>query len=195
MKLPLDCSAQYINAFLTEEESDAIYSTLLTEFNLDKARLVIEAGDRMIETDSFKILFASQTMIDQNTHPEEIHGKSYVWSGVLDKLKTKIELLLNKKFELAMCIYYPNGTYYAPYHSDQETSGNNTILPSISLGEPREFSFRHKMTQEVFNLELTNGSLLIMGEYCQSRYEHSLLQNDKYKGGRINITFRDPSFK
>ena len=94
-----------------------------------------------------------------------------------------------------MCLFYPNGNYFAPYHDGQETSGSHTILPSISLGEAREFSFKSKTTEECYNLKLANGSVLIMGAHCQSRYTHSLLQNPKYTHGRINITFRDRNFQ
>lgn len=112
----------------------------------------------------------------------------------MDRLKSKVENLLNKEFELAMCLYYPRN-YFAPHHNDQTTSEFKTILPSISLGAEREFNFNDKISNEAYSLDLANGSLLIMGSYCQSRYTHSLLQNTKYKKGRIHITFREPSCK
>ena len=85
--------------------------------------------------------------------------------------------------------------FFAPYHFDQQTSGANTILPSISLGEVREFCFRENDSHETYSLELANGSLLVMGEHSQSRYEHSLIKDPRYINGRINITFRESNFK
>ncbi|WP_439128845.1 alpha-ketoglutarate-dependent dioxygenase AlkB [Polaribacter sp.] len=195
MNLPPNCEIDYITDFLSKEESNELYNILIEKYKLDQSRIIINNGDDLIKTDSFKILFASETLINKNSHPEEIHGKSFLWEGPLNKLKQKVEDLLNKKFELAMCLYYPDGNYFAPYHSDQETSGFNTILPSISLGEVREFSFSDKTTNELYNFDLANGSLLVMGAHCQSRYTHSLLQDSKYKKGRINITFREPTFQ
>ncbi len=195
MKLPLNCTIDYIKDFLSKEEAKQLYTTLIDTYQIDKARLVINAGGQLIKTDSFKILFATERLIAQNSHPEEIHGKSFAWTGVMAKLKEKVENLLNKEFELAMCLYYPNGNYFAPYHSDQETSGHATILPSISLGIEREFSFKDTATEAVYSLNLANGSLLIMGDYCQERYMHSLPRNTTYKTGRINITFREPNFQ
>lgn len=195
MKLPLDCTVDYLSNFLSEEEANDLYSNLINKYKLDQSRLILKAGEKWIKTDSFKILFSTEKLINSNSHPEEIHGKSFIWAGPMAKLKEKVEHLLNKKFDLAMCLYYPNGEYFAPYHSDQETSGNNTILPSISLGEVREFSFHNKLNKSYYNLNLANGSLLIMGAYCQSRYTHSLPKNNKYKKGRINITFRESNFK
>ena len=64
----------------------------------------------------------------------------------------------------------------------------------LTLNRP-EFCFKSNETDEVYSLELANGSLLIMKDYAQDRYQHSLPQNSKYKNPRINITFREPSFK
>jgi hypothetical protein len=194
MNLPLNCTADYISDFLSDEDASELYSILINKYNLDQSQIIIQAGGKLIKTDSFKILFATERLIKQNSHPEEIHGKCFIWDGLMTKLREKVECLLNKEFELAMCLYYPDGNYFAPHHSDQETSGYNTILPSISLGEVREFSFINKANNEAYNLDLTNGSLLVMGAYCQTRYTHSLPQNSKYKNGRINITFREPNF-
>lgn len=194
MKLPINCTVDYLANFLSVEEANALYATLISEYQIDKAQLTITAGGKLIKTDSYKILFATNELIERNSHPEEVHGKNFPWSGVMAGLKEKVENLLNIEFELAMCLYYPNGNNFAPYHSDQETSGFNTILPSLSLGEVREFSFKDQATEALYNLELAHGSLLVMGAYCQSRYTHSLLASPKYKNGRINITFRASTF-
>ena len=112
MNLPLNCTVDYYDDFLNKEEALELYSELINTCKLDQSRLVIEAGGKMITTDSFKILFATERLIKGNSHPEEIHGKSFAWNGVMAKLKKKVESFLNKEFELAMCIYYPDGNYY-----------------------------------------------------------------------------------
>jgi len=195
MRLPLNCKVDYFSDFLNKEEAKKLYEILINKYHLDQSRIVMEAGGNMIKTDSFKIMFSTERLIKENRHPESVHGKVFVWSGLMTRLKERIEKLLDKEFELAMCLYYPDGNYFAPYHSDQQTSGHKTILPSISLGEVREFRFKDNESQDVYNLKLANGSLLIMGDHCQSRYTHSLPKNPKYKKGRINITFREPDFK
>ena len=112
----------------------------------------------------------------------------------MTELKNKIQTFLKREFELAMCLYYPDGNFFAPYHSDQETSGHATILPSLSLGGTRQFSFKNKASGDTYKLELDHGSLLVMGAYCQTRYEHSLLKDPTFGEDRINITFRDRNF-
>lgn len=195
MRLPLNCTVDYISDFLTQEESAELYALLIRQYQIDKARLIKEAGGKLIKTDSFKILFLTDKLIEQKSHPEEIYGKRYAFTGKIAALKEKVENFLKREFDLAMCLYYPDGNYFAPYHNDQETSGAHTILPSISLGAVREFSFKANTNGECYNLALANGSILIMGAHCQSRYTHSLLKNPTYKHARINITFRDGNYQ
>jgi len=195
LRLPLNCKVDYYKGFLSEKEAIDLYKLLINEYHIDKSRLIVEAGGELISTDSFKIIFSSERLINLNTHPENIHGKTFVWSGLMAGLKERIEKMLEKEFEIAMCLYYPDGNYFAPYHFDQQTSGYKTILPSISLGEVREFCFKENISNDVYSLDLENGSLLVMSDFCQSRYEHSLPKNPIYKNGRINITFREPRFK
>ncbi len=195
MKLPLDCEVDYFSNFLSKKEATALYTLLIDTYRLHESQLTILAGGKMIKTDSFKILFVTQELLDKNTHPESIHGKNYVWSGIMEDLKNRVENFTGRSFDLAMCLFYPDGNYFAPYHNDQQTSGVDTILPSISLGEVREFCFKSEIDDTVYSMELEDGSLLLMGKYCQSRYVHSLPKDPKYKKGRINITFREASFQ
>jgi len=195
MRLPLNCTVDYIEDFLKPEESASLYELLIEKYKLDKARITMEAGGQLMETDSFKILFSMPDLIAQNTHPEHIHGKVYHFEGLIQDLKDRVEQAANQSFDLAMCLYYPDGNFFAPYHSDQQTSGSKTILPSLSLGAVREFAFRDLESQSTYSLNLANGSLLVMGENCQNNYEHSLIQNPKYNEPRINITFREAGFK
>ena len=195
MKLPLNCSVDYLSDFLNPEEAADLYQLLIEEYEIEKARLMIEAGGKLHQTDSFKIIFSTPELIDQNAYPESIHGKCHPWSGTMASLRIRVEQLLNHKFEVAMCLFYPNGQFFAPYHFDQTTSGSKTILPSISLGAPRTFEFRENVSGDVYSLELDNGSLLTMGDHCQDRYEHSLPKDAGCTDGRINITFREPAFR
>jgi len=194
-KLPINCSVEYSSDFLDIDEANELYRVLIDQYRLHEERLTIEAGGKLIETDSFKIIFATTDIIEKKTYSDSIHGKVYEWSGVMKKLKDRVETLLDRPFEVAMCLFYPDGSFFAPFHFDQLTSGEETILPSISLGEMREFSFRQNSNGDIYSLSLEHGSLLVMGKYSQTRYEHSLPKNLNYKNGRINITFREPNFK
>ncbi|YCM45128.1 alpha-ketoglutarate-dependent dioxygenase AlkB [Verrucomicrobiaceae bacterium 227] len=194
-RLPLNCTIDYLADFLNPEEANELYRTLTEDYHLDKEKLVVEAAGKMVETDSYKILFSTAELIAQNTHPQHIHGKCYPWAGAMDRLRQKVEDLTGQTFEIAMCLFYPDGNYFAPYHSDQMTSGEATILPSLSLGEVRKFEFRENDNGGLYSLDLDHGSLLVMGRDSQTRYQHSLPRDPGYQRGRINITFREASFK
>jgi alkylated DNA repair dioxygenase AlkB len=58
------------------------------------------------------------------------------------------------------------------------------------LGAERIFRFRERNGSEKFDFTLENGSLIVMGDGCQDKYEHCLLKDEKITEGRINLTFR-----
>ncbi|MEL6561423.1 MAG: alpha-ketoglutarate-dependent dioxygenase AlkB [Bacteroidota bacterium] len=195
MKLPLNCEAEYIPDFLTDDESSELLEILINDYQLDKARLCIEAGNQLIETDSIKILFVTENLKASNSFPENVHGRVYEWKGIFQKLREKVENHCKNKFEIAMCIYYPDGSYFAPFHYDQTTSGHRTMIPSLSLGAQRKFIFKKNESNEEYSVDLSNGSLLLMKDYCQDRYTHSLPKSTTCKTPRINITFREVGFQ
>ncbi len=195
MKLPLNCNVRYIPDFLSSSEATELYDLLMDEYKMEESRMTMEVNGKLIETESFKMLFASEQHISSNSHPAHIHGKSFPWKGPMTELKKRVDQYCDHAFELAMCLYYPDGAFSAPYHFDQLTEGMNTLLPSISLGAVRKFSFRNNNTQEEYSIELAHGSLLLMDAHSQTRYMHSLPEDTNCKSGRINITFRDANFK
>ncbi len=139
-------------------------------------------------------MFIDQVLYEVNVFPEEQWGKTAVWPDNLFKIKQRVEALTKKPFQVCVCIYYPNGNNRVSYHSDYSAFGDTTTIPSISIGEERAFLLREKSSQIEHEIFLEEGSLLIMGEHCQERYEHSLPIRPKYKNGRINLTFRQYGF-
>lgn len=51
MKLPLNCDVDYNDIFLTQEESQLLYTTLIEQYKLHEERIVINAGGKIIKTD------------------------------------------------------------------------------------------------------------------------------------------------
>lgn len=94
-------------------------------------------------------------------------------------------------FNGCLCNYYRDGSDYIGPHSDDE----NQLVPgafiaSISLGASRHFDIIYKASKKKVRLELTNGSLLLMGKNSQKLYQHSVPVEKKIKEPRINLTFR-----
>ena len=141
-------------------------------------------------SDFGKITFIDQNLNDANKFPELLWGKTEVLPETLILIKNRVEKIAKMIFHVCVCIYYPDGNSGVSYHSDYPAFGDTTVIPSLSIGEEREFNLREKTTMKEHSILLEEGSLIIMGEHCQDRYEHSLPTNPIYKNPRINLTFR-----
>ena len=194
MKLPLNCEVNYYDNFLKPKEAEAIFSELnelMKKINFNPKTV----DGRKYEVNFGKIMFVDQKLIDGNKFPEEIWGTTRGWFGEIRKLKEKIEKFTGQIFQVCVLIHYPNGNAGVDFHSDYPAFGDTSFIPSISLGEEREFKFREKESGSEFSMILSNGSLVIMGKHCQERYDHSLPVNPEYKNARINLTFRKYGFE
>jgi alkylated DNA repair dioxygenase AlkB len=194
MKLPLNCTVKYIPNFLSKSESNALYNELLENYKIDQLRTEILSADGIRFTDYGKLMFIDEDILEADKLPEAQWGKSVVWSDRVKSIKARIEEIVKKEFNVCVCIYYPDGHSGIGFHSDYTAFGDTNLIPSLSIGEEREFLLREKETSNIHTIKLMEGSLLIMGENCQQRYEHSLPVDPKYKKGRINLTFRPYGF-
>lgn len=84
-------------------------------------------------------------------------------------------------------------------HRDDETELDpKTPIASVSIGEPRDFVFRHRdariknSTRKIapVKMVLESGSLLLMNWPTNVYWFHSLPIRKKVLGARINLTFR-----
>jgi alkylated DNA repair dioxygenase AlkB len=98
---------------------------------------------------------------------------------------------------------YANGNDRIGEHRDDEED----LIPfhpiaSISLGQQRDFRFRHVSlvsktaktlltTPDPFNITLEHGSLLMMNSPTNTNWYHSLPIRKKILKPRINLTFRN----
>lgn len=76
-------------------------------------------------------------------------------------------------------------------HSDDEVElWPDPVIASITLGNPRKFSLRHKQSKKRIDIILENGSLLLMKKGSQIQREHSIPKTTKILWPRINLTRR-----
>ncbi len=189
MKLPLNCNAEYFPNFLAPEEADQLFRFLTESFDLSNFELKLPDGNSFY-TNFGKLTFMEEEILaKRGLRPEELNIVS-VWTEAILPVKHRVEKLTGRTFGVGVCIHYPDGHSGIAYHADPANFGDTTVIPSLSLGEERVFCLRENATGEVYSLTLKNGSLLVMGEHCQERYEHALPVNPIYKNPRINITFR-----
>lgn len=180
--LPLQCEAHYQPGFLSPEQCDSIYSTILG-LGIEEFRIVPAARWT-------KLMLMDSDLHEKNLLPEMAWGKTSKWVAGLDEQAEKLSKLLDWPFHTCVCIYYPDGNEGVDFHSDYPAFGNTSVIASLSIGAERIFQLRHKETGEIFSKRLETGSLIVMGHGCQEKYEHALPLDPSCTEPRLNLTFR-----
>ncbi|MEI6066160.1 MAG: alpha-ketoglutarate-dependent dioxygenase AlkB [Methylococcaceae bacterium] len=117
--------------------------------------------------------------------------KPNLWTQEILEIKSKIESKANIIFNSVLLNRYRNGNDSISWHTDAEPElGKNPIIASVNFGATRKFQLRHINTKEKIEIELTNGSLLIMQGELQHYWQHQVPKTSKVVGERINLTFR-----
>lgn len=123
------------------------------------------------------------------------------WSDV-PFLKDTCELIASitgKSFNFVLINRYKDGSDYIGEHRDDEVDlVSGSPIASLSLGQVRDFVFRHrdargsaaKQKINPVKLSLSHGSLLIMNHPTNVYWYHSLPVRKKALCPRINMTFR-----
>lgn len=125
--------------------------------------------------------------------------RAYAYSGiehparpmpeVLLELRAKAEAVADFAFNSVLCNCYRDGRDSMGYHRDDEPEIDPRCIASFSFGAARRFRLRHRRTRRVVDVDLRDGSLLLMVD-CQEHWEHGLPKTARPVGGRINLTFR-----
>lgn len=189
MDLGLSCEVLYYPEFITQEEANSLFDHLTETLDFTNNTFKLGSG-KVVSVIFGKHMFMDQCLFDEDKLPAQAWGKTSVWSDQVRLIKEKVELFTGHQFQVCVCIYYPDGTSGVDFHSDFVAFGDTNYIPSLSLGEEREFVLRNKLNGKETGIELANGSLVTMGNKCQELYEHALPENPKYKNPRINLTFR-----
>jgi alkylated DNA repair dioxygenase AlkB len=129
-------------------------------------------------------------------------GVAYAYSGVtfhaipwippLLAIKQKIEPLAGETFNSVLLNLYRDGNDSMGWHADDEPElGKNPIIASVNFGQERRFDFRLKADYSIkHNINLENGSLLVMKGDIQHHWQHQIAKSLRITNPRINLTFR-----
>jgi len=113
------------------------------------------------------------------------------WNFEIIEIKNKIETIVNVLFNSVLLNLYRDENDSISWHTDAEPElGKNPVIASVNFGEIRKFQLRHIKTKEKIEIELTNGSLLIMQGELQHFWQHQVPKTKEKKNERINLTFR-----
>lgn len=127
-------------------------------------------------------------------------GKDYPYSGQVAKaipwdkqilaLMERINETYGTSFNACLLNYYPDGNSGISKHSDSESElVSPVVVVSVSLGAERIFRLISKTGLESVNIPLKDGTVLVMGENCQSLWLHEI-PKEKCAFPRISLTFR-----
>lgn len=110
----------------------------------------------------------------------------------LELIKNRLQAFTQQEFTHVLCNYYRDGQDSMGWHRDNEpVLGKNPTIASLTFGATRSFQLRpYGKKEPKLNLELSHGSLLLMGGESQHFWEHQLPKTKKVLAPRINLTFR-----
>lgn len=129
-------------------------------------------------------------------------GAAYTYSGVLNEpqpwpaalleLRARVSAEAGAPFNSVLCNLYRDGNDSMGFHADAERElGPEPVIASLSLGATRRFQLRHRRnTADRLDLDLADGSLLMMRGTLQQHYRHAVPKQRAVTAPRINLTFR-----
>jgi len=115
------------------------------------------------------------------------------WSPGLAALRDRISDLAGQRFNSVLLNYYRDQHDAMGLHADDEPElGPEPVIASLSLGEARKLTFRHRSRRDFppFQLPLPSGSLLLMRGGTQRHWKHGLRRLSRPCAARVNLTFR-----
>ena len=184
--LPFDGAVNYYGQIMDQQSADNYFKNLLKE--------IVWANDEVT-------IFGKKIITKRKTAWYSDNGISYTYSGstkngmpwtkTLLELKSIVEKNCRENFNSCLLNLYHDGSEGMSWHSDDEKElVKDGPIASLSLGAERRFLFRHKKTKKTVELQLANGSLLLMKGTTQTNWLHRLPPSAKIKAPRINLTFR-----
>lgn len=119
------------------------------------------------------------------------------WTPVLERIRARVGELSGTEFNAVLLNLYRDGRDGMGWHADDEPElGRDPVIASVSLGAPRRFCLRHRRRKDLkLDLDLPQGSLLVMAGPLQHHWVHALPKTRRPVGERINLTFRRVAIK
>ena len=124
-------------------------------------------------------------------------GQSYApapWTPTLAALRARLAERTGIRFTGMLANLYRDGADSVGWHADDERelgpAADDVAIASLSLGATRRFAMRHARTRARRDLELGDGSLLVMRGTTQRHWRHALPKTARPVGPRLNLSFR-----
>ena len=181
-----DGEVNYHGALLTDNEADRYFDNFIKHIEWKNDEAIIN-GERIIT--KRKVAWYGDSPYTYTY--SKTTKLALPWTTALLELKSRVETATGETFNSCLLNLYHNGSEGMAWHSDSEASlKKHGAIASLSLGDNRKFSFKHKKTRELVSLELKHGSLLVMKGATQTHWLHRLPPTKQSISPRINLTFR-----
>ncbi|MCV2883572.1 alpha-ketoglutarate-dependent dioxygenase AlkB [Aestuariibacter sp. AA17] len=187
LSLPMqDACVEYIPRFLGGELADSSLQTLVSELAWRQDH--IKMFGKTVKIPRLQAWYGDKEAIYTYSG---LTMKPLAWTPCLLELKQMCEQAASAKFNGVLANLYRNEQDSMGWHADDEPElGERPVIASLTLGEARDFDFKHKITGEKHRVRLAHGSLLIMSEETQKYWFHAISKRTKTLGLRVNLTFR-----
>ena len=189
MQIPLpDSDIRYIYDFISHDQSIEYKDQLLAEVAWQQNK--IKMFGKIYDEPRLTAWYGDQGLTYKYSGIQLVPTP---WTGLLEKLKSKVNIAANTQFNSALLNYYRDGQDSMGYHQDNEKElGSNPIIASLTFGAERTFQLKHITDKSIKrkDIPLKSGSLLIMAGATQHHWKHQIPKTKKFIGPRLNITFR-----
>jgi alkylated DNA repair dioxygenase AlkB len=182
-----DAQLHYVCAFYAKAKSQQLMSQLLATVPWQQETL--NFGGRQVLIPRLQAWYGD---VAANYGYSGLRLTPLPWTPALLDIKTAIEKRFDVRFNSVLLNYYRNGQDSVAWHSDNEPAlGPDPLIASLSLGAERRFELKHRdgKTPKI-NIELADGSLLLMGSGLQRHWSHQLPKQAWITQPRLNLTFR-----
>ncbi len=185
--LPRDGEVFYFRNFFHEEECHLLYGALLEKIHWQQKQVMMYG--RLLNVPRLTAWYGDE---GQEYTYSGLKNKPLQWIAELLEIKTRLEIAAQIKFNSVLLNLYRNGNDSVDWHKDDEPEfGSDPVIGSVSFGGTRKFKFKHDQLKTLkTEIELTNGSFLLMKGSAQHHWYHSIPKTMKPVKPRINLTFR-----
>ena len=179
----------YIRGIFTPEESERLRREIDSSTEWSQMTLNVgKEGTPFPRLTSWHADFGIGYRYSGVTHPPAD------WTPPLLEVRERVRELLGT--------FRPNGVLLNLYRDGRDSIGRHADreddlvqgapIVGVSLGAPRLMRFRRmgRGRQETIDLELEDGSVLIMYGECQRTWTHEIRKQPEVTGQRLSLTFR-----
>lgn len=176
----------YIPNFFTKLEANDFTKALLTEIEWKQESKTMYGKETITPR-----LTAEYGDTDKPYNYDGEKCTPHAWTETLLTIKQKAQTLLDTEFNSVFLNQFRNEKDSTYWYTDAGNElGQNPTIAYVTLGKTRKFQFRHRDKKGSFDLNLTNGSILITTGEMQHFWVHQLAKSKKKTSECINLTFR-----